>query len=221
MPIILDRLPLPNIGWYSAISLFCLLCSVYYAGVQVKLHPDWKEQLRLRQAAAASAKESEPPAQFSLFEKELDDFGQCFDGDRNRSFSEEISSFNSVLCSREYFHDVINSAVYSPCYVRYDPENVRFRQYIFYNAYRLSNEMSAYRPHEYFQICRKWYDKIVIKNSELSSSNPVNENTNKHVEVDSVQEEETAVNRCETWTLYFLYQSIVMNLPEKKNIVAN
>ncbi|KAA0202000.1 hypothetical protein HAZT_HAZT009675, partial [Hyalella azteca] len=51
MPVILDRLPLPNITWYTGISVFCLLCSVYYAGVQVKINPDWKEQLALRQSA--------------------------------------------------------------------------------------------------------------------------------------------------------------------------
>ena len=45
MPVVLDRLPLPNLTWYTGLSAVLLACSVYYAGVQVSLNPNWKEQL--------------------------------------------------------------------------------------------------------------------------------------------------------------------------------
>lgn len=45
MPVVLDRLPLPNLTWYTGLSVLLLACSVYYAGVQVALNPHWKERL--------------------------------------------------------------------------------------------------------------------------------------------------------------------------------
>ena len=45
MPVVLDRLPLPNLTWYTGLSVLLLACSVYYAGVQVSLNPNWKERL--------------------------------------------------------------------------------------------------------------------------------------------------------------------------------
>ncbi|XP_037776348.1 E3 ubiquitin-protein ligase AMFR-like [Penaeus monodon] len=45
MPVVLDRLPLPNLTWYTGLSVLLLSCSVYYAGVQVALNPNWKEKL--------------------------------------------------------------------------------------------------------------------------------------------------------------------------------
>lgn len=45
MPVVLDRLPLPNLTWYTGLSVLLLSCSVYYAGVQVTLNPNWKEKL--------------------------------------------------------------------------------------------------------------------------------------------------------------------------------
>ncbi|XP_076069914.1 E3 ubiquitin-protein ligase AMFR-like isoform X2 [Oratosquilla oratoria] len=45
MPVVLDRLPLPNLTWYTGLSVLLLSCSVYYAGVQVAHNPDWKERL--------------------------------------------------------------------------------------------------------------------------------------------------------------------------------
>lgn len=45
MPVVLDRLPLPNLTWYTGFSVVLLSCSVYYAGVQVALNPNWKEKL--------------------------------------------------------------------------------------------------------------------------------------------------------------------------------
>lgn len=45
MPVVLDRLPLPNLTWYTGLSVLLLSCSVYYAGVQVTLNPNWKERL--------------------------------------------------------------------------------------------------------------------------------------------------------------------------------
>ena len=45
MPVVLDRLPLPNLTWYTGLSVVLLSCSVYYAGVQVTLNPNWKEKL--------------------------------------------------------------------------------------------------------------------------------------------------------------------------------
>ncbi|KAK4301702.1 hypothetical protein Pmani_026173 [Petrolisthes manimaculis] len=45
MPVVLDRLPLPNLTWYTGLSVLLLACSVYYAGVQVTLNPNWKERL--------------------------------------------------------------------------------------------------------------------------------------------------------------------------------
>ncbi|XP_042206333.1 E3 ubiquitin-protein ligase AMFR-like isoform X2 [Homarus americanus] len=45
MPVVLDRLPLPNLTWYTGLSVVLLSCSVYYAGVQVALNPNWKEKL--------------------------------------------------------------------------------------------------------------------------------------------------------------------------------
>ncbi|XP_045133403.1 E3 ubiquitin-protein ligase AMFR-like isoform X2 [Portunus trituberculatus] len=45
MPVVLDRLPLPNLTWYTGLSVVLLACSVYYAGVQVTLNPNWKERL--------------------------------------------------------------------------------------------------------------------------------------------------------------------------------
>lgn len=45
MPVVLDRLPLPNLTWYTGFSFLLLSFSVYYAGVQVAQNPNWKEKL--------------------------------------------------------------------------------------------------------------------------------------------------------------------------------
>ncbi|CAL4176591.1 unnamed protein product, partial [Meganyctiphanes norvegica] len=45
MAVVLDRLPLPNLTWYTGLSVVLLGCSVYYAGVQVAANPNWKQHL--------------------------------------------------------------------------------------------------------------------------------------------------------------------------------
>lgn len=56
MPVVLDRLPLPNLTWYSGLSVLLLSCSIYYAGVQVALNPNWKEKL-LEKSNASQAED--------------------------------------------------------------------------------------------------------------------------------------------------------------------
>ncbi|KAK8722279.1 hypothetical protein OTU49_012348 [Cherax quadricarinatus] len=57
MPVVLDRLPLPNLTWYSGFSVLLLSCSVYYAGVQVTLNPHWKQKLLEKNNATGDEEE--------------------------------------------------------------------------------------------------------------------------------------------------------------------
>ena len=184
MPVILDRLPLPNISWYTGISLFCLLCSVYYAGVQVKLHPDWKEQLLLRQAAAANR--ADPPDRAPLFESEIDKEGQCFASEvnlRNQYKHDVISFVRSIeeLCTKETFDDIVRSALYPSCYLRVNSVDDTFKTYIKQNSEKLGRGETPYKTFDYFRKCKLRMDRLLAaaKKKRLDSSKATQASDNK------------------------------------------
>ena len=173
MPVILDRLPLPNTSWYTGISVFCLLCSVYYAGVQVKLHPDWKEQLQLRQAAAANR--DKPPDITPPFDAELDvefcpkdekQFPVKFENDV-KGFIQELEE----LCIQERFSGIIQGYLYPHCYLRINSLDENFRLFLLYNANRLSRSMAPLNPDDYFHLCRLKTDRLQEKKNEDPTKN--------------------------------------------------
>lgn len=59
MPVVLDRLPLPSLTWYTGLSVLLLSCSVYYAGVQVALNPNWKQKLLEKSNVSGVGEEGE------------------------------------------------------------------------------------------------------------------------------------------------------------------
>lgn len=96
MPVVLDRLPLPNLTWYTGLSVLLLSCSVYYAGVQVALNPNWKEKLLEKNNVSEGLEED---GEVSLYH-----VGDLEDGSQEREMSpylipEVISfMFHEPLC---------------------------------------------------------------------------------------------------------------------------
>lgn len=201
MPVILDSLPLPNITWYTGISVLCLLCSVYYAGVQVKIHPDWKEQLLQRNAMASASnghgtkdkflyhgKETgdPPPLHWGVFNSnDQDEEGYC--GLKNQEKADMLDALNNLIqernqvCIQEDFEDMLRAALYDEmCYIRYGSLDVAFSNYMNHNAARRAQGKLPYFPTEYTRRCQQAARKLAHKyNTSNAVANLVNLNLKK------------------------------------------
>lgn len=176
MPVILDRLPLPNISWYSGISVFCLLCSVYYAGVQVKLHPDWKEQLEQRHNARLEHTSSDHyredgPLHWGVFNSEhLDDGGYCVQQDE---FMQDLNAMHwfrqmnteaQQLCLGETFENILQSTFYDEmCYIRLNSLDIAFTNFKNLNYARVSHSKRPFSATEYTRRCQQTARKLSLK----------------------------------------------------------
>ncbi|XP_018012179.1 uncharacterized protein LOC108669375 [Hyalella azteca] len=178
MPVILDRLPLPNITWYTGISVFCLLCSVYYAGVQVKINPDWKEQLALRQSALSKGDDgfhhsNNLPLHWGVFNpNDPDDEGVCYPWQQNTISFQLTSSFDSQSvnsCFKESFEDIIKSVLYDEmCYLRINSDDIAYTNYLSFNQQRFLLSKTLFSPEEYERRCLQAARKLAMKYNKKS-----------------------------------------------------
>lgn len=193
MPVILDRLPLPNISWYTGISVLFLLCSVYYAGVQVKLHPDWKEQLeqrhnaRLGYNAAATQNygggdDSNGPLHWGVFNGDhIDNGGFCLPRDelaQNNDLSywlQYMIQEAQQLCHRETFENILQATFYDEmCYIRMNSLDISFVNYKNHNYARLSHDKQPYSATEYTRRCQVTARRLSLKYNLTAKSRLIN-----------------------------------------------
>ena len=222
MPVILDRLPLPNISWYTGISVFCLLCSVYYAGVQVKMHPDWKEQLELRkmeqsqqhQLVERGLKEQQLRVLISeLFAAE--DYTIARGATSSVKLYYILQRFKDELektCSRETLNDIISSILlHEMCYLRYNSQDLSFAIYKHVNDMRIKEKKELYLPYDYTKICQKnvakfsvhYYNLKKLHFGATSSQSDILDAKGGHA---SNSDGSTKGNQCSSDTFYDSYK---------------